>query len=326
MNTMRAVRYERFGPPDVLTIDRVPVPDPGPGEVLVRVHAASVGGGETEIRAGSLRRVMGSRMPRGLGVDFSGRVSGVGPGVDPARVGEEVLGILPHMGFGSTADFVAVPQERVVAAPAGLDPAGAAALPASGTTVLTALVAKARLREGERLLVRGASGGVGSTAVQVGRALGAHVTGLAGRRNLDWVRDLGAHEVFDHRETGPADLGRFDVVLDVVGSEPGAYRRLRAPGGRYLPLAIDPRRPLRSTADTLWSAAVDRRRVLPFSNNPSREDLTELVRYVESGRLVPVVDEVFPVERVREAHRRVEKGGLRGKVVVAMGEDPGPQG
>ncbi|WP_017586063.1 NAD(P)-dependent alcohol dehydrogenase [Nocardiopsis ganjiahuensis] len=319
--TMRAVRHDRFGPPEVLEIERITVPRPGPGQVLVRVHAASVSGGETAIREGRLRRVMRSKPPRGIGVDFSGRVVGVGTGVSPEQVGREVWGLMPHMAFGSTAEYVAVPVGRVAPAPRGLDPIRAAALPATGTTVLTALVEKARLAEGERLLVRGASGGVGSAAVEVGRALGAHVTGLAGARNLDWVRELGAHEALDHRRTGPEDLGRFDVVLDVVGTRLESYRRLLGPGGRMLPLAMDTSRPLRSAAYVLWSAVAHRRQVLPFSNDPSPETLAELTRYVESGRLTPHVDEVFPMSRIRDAHHRMERGGVRGKLVVSMAED-----
>lgn len=199
---MRAARYDRYGPPDVLHEAMVEKPTAGPGDVLVRVHGASIGsGGEVMVRAGKFALITGRRFPQGLGVDFAGEVVSVGSAVTGTAPGDRVWGLLPHRAFGAIAEFVAVPAARVAPAPRGLDLVEAAALPAVGTTVIRALKVEAALRTGERLLVRGASGGVGSVAVQLGKALGAHVTGLAGARNLDWVRGLGADEVADYART-----------------------------------------------------------------------------------------------------------------------------
>jgi NADPH:quinone reductase-like Zn-dependent oxidoreductase len=308
---MRAVRYDKFGPADVLHVVDLPKPQAGPGQVLVRVRAASVGGGEMAIRAGRLRRVMRHRPPAGVGNDFSGHVEAVGDGAQAFRVGDAVWGLMPHLAFGSTAEYVAVPERLLAPAPAGLDLLDAAALPSAGTTVVTALTDTVALRPGQRLLVRGATGGVGSLAVQLGKALGAHVTALAGARNLDWVGELGADIAVDYRTVAPADLGTFDVVLDLVGTDLPTYRRRLAPGGRMVALALDPDGLIKTFAFIGLS-----RNVSTFSNNPSAQRIADLTRLVESGDLRPVVDTVFPMDRIADAHRGMEAGGVRGKLVI----------
>lgn len=196
MNDMRAALYDRYGPPEVLYEGRVPVPVRKPGEVLVRVHAASVNGGELHGRAGKVRLVTGRRFPQRTGLDLVGEVAEVDPTVTGLRAGDRVWGLLGRT-FGSAAEYVSVRPRQIAYAPGNVTPTEAVSLLAGGTTSLTALRDKAGLRAGERLLVRGASGGVGSVAVQLGKALGAHVTGLASAKNLDFVRDLGADEALD---------------------------------------------------------------------------------------------------------------------------------
>ncbi|NUP02020.1 MAG: NAD(P)-dependent alcohol dehydrogenase [Nonomuraea sp.] len=315
---MRAVRYTRFGPPDVLRVDDVPTPQPGPGEVLVEVRAASVDAGELAFRAGRLRAITRARFPRGLGGDFTGRVAALGPGVRAWTVGDEVWGLMPHFAFGAIADYVTVPGQRLARAPKNLSLLDAAALPSSGTTALTALTDKAGLTSGERLLVRGATGGVGSIAVQLGKALGAHVTALAGARNLGWVTELGADAALDYRTTRPRDLGHFDVILDVVGTDLGAYQARLTRRGRMVALAFDQDRILTSMATTGLRAALSPRRVKLFSNDPSPERIAELTASAEAGGVRPVIDTVYPIGDVAEAHRRLESGGVRGKLVVDM--------
>ncbi|MCP3012506.1 NAD(P)-dependent alcohol dehydrogenase [Nocardiopsis dassonvillei] len=313
---MRAVRYDRFGPPEVLRVDEVPTPSPGEGEVLVEVHAASVDAAELAFRSGRMRGVTRARFPRGVGVDFTGRVASVGAGVRSWRAGDAVWGLMPHFVFGSVADHVVVPERRLASAPGNLGLLEAAALPGAGTTALTALTDKARLAPGERLLVRGATGGVGNVAVQLGKALGAEVTALAGARNLDWIRGLGADEALDYRTTRPQDLGRFDVIVDLVGTDLGAYQARLRRRGRMVALAFDPDRVLRSLLGTGLRAAVRPGRTKLFSNNPSAERIAELTRAAEEGRIRPVVDTVFPMAGIAEAHRRLEAGGVRGKYVI----------
>ena len=314
---MRAVRYDRYGGPDVLgVVDGLMAPPVGADEVRVRVSAAAVGGGEIPIRAGRLRHVLRQRLPAGTGVDFVGTLDQVGSAVTRVNVGDLVWGVMPHGTFGSIAESVVVPQERVAAAPRSVPPHQAAALPASGTTALHALTRRVRPRPGQRLLVRGAAGGVGVVAVQLGAALGAHVTALAGADHLSWLREQGAAEAFDHRATGIEDLGRFDVIIDLVGTHMSALRRRLVRGGTLFPLALDPTRPVRSA---LWVAAggLDRRtRLGAFSNDPSPRELEELTALVEDGTIAPVVSAVLGMDDIVQAHRLLERGGVRGKIVV----------
>ncbi|WP_405188372.1 NAD(P)-dependent alcohol dehydrogenase [Streptomyces anulatus] len=317
MNDMRAALYDRYGPPEVLYEGRVPVPVRQPGEVLVRVHAASVNGGELYGRAGKVRLVTGRRFPQRTGLDFVGEVAGVDPTVTGPRAGDRVWGLLGRT-FGSAAEYVSVRPRQIAYAPGNVTPTEAVSLLAGGTTSLTALRDKAGLRAGERLLVRGASGGVGSVAVQLGKALGAHVTGLASAKNLDFVRDLGADEALDHRATPLADLDRYDVIMDTVGTEHRALRQRLTAGGRLVSIAFDIDHPVRSVGYLLGSAVHGRRRVRFFSGNPKHDLLAELTAYVERGDLRPVVDTVRPLAEIAAAHRALEAGGVRGKHVIQL--------
>lgn len=317
MDEMRAALFDSFGPPEVLYEGKVPVPRIKPDEVLVRVRASSVNGGELHGRAGRVRLVTGRRFPQRTGLDFAGEIAETGTAVTLPRKGTSVWGILPRR-MGSMAEYVAVRPRQISAAPTGLTPVEAVSVLAGGTTGITALRDKARLRPGERLLVRGAGGGVGSVAVQLGKAFGAHVTALAGARNRDFVRGLGADEVLDHRTTGPSELGSFDVVLDTVGTQHRDFRKLLAPGGRMVAIAFDPERMGGSIGYILASAVHGPRRVRFFSGDPRHDLLAELARMVRNGDVRPVVDTVRPLAELASAHAALEAGGVRGKHVIRI--------
>jgi NADPH:quinone reductase-like Zn-dependent oxidoreductase len=309
---MRLAVFDRYGPPDGLRVTTGPVPQPRPGEVLVRARAVSVNGGELLLRAGRLRPFSGSRFPKRIGLDLAGEV--VDAGTSRFATGDLVWGLLGRR-MGTAAEYVAVPAERLDRVPAGLDAVRAAALPV-GTTAITALRDMAGLAPGERLLVRGATGGVGYVAVQLGKAMGAHVTGLASAANLGLVKELGADEAIDYRE--PGELGRFDVVLDTVGTHLTTFRRLLTRRGRMVTIAFDIDRPFRSLASVAVHAPRRTRWLRSFSGSPTAALLAELGRWVESGAVRPYVGRVFPLADIAEAHRALEQGGVGGKLVVEI--------
>ena len=317
MQKMRAALYDAFGGPEVLYVGEVPRPEPKAREALVRVLAISINGADAAARAGRLQIVTGRRFPQGTGLDLVGEVVELGPETHHVALGDRVWGTLDRATFGSAAEYVAVPTDRLGPVPEDLDPVESAALP-TATTAITALRDKVRLQAGESLLVRGAAGGVGHAAVQLGHAYGAEVTGLARAANHDLVRELGAHHTVDHRDVTPADLGRFDVVMDTVGTDLNAFRALLSPGGRMVTIAVHPTNPVVTLAVLATSTVHGHRRVRMFSGNPKRPLLNDLAEHVTDGALSPRVDTVFTLDDIGSAHRAFADGGVRGKLVVRM--------
>ncbi|MGW7534538.1 NAD(P)-dependent alcohol dehydrogenase [Amycolatopsis sp. NPDC054798] len=309
--SMRAIVYDRYGPPEVLHEANVPKPVPRPGEVLVRVRAVSVNGGELAMRSGKLLPFSGKRFPKRIGVDLVGEV--VEPGTSRFAAGDLVWACGRRM--GTAAEYHAMAADRLDHVPAGLDPASAASLLA-GSTAITALRDKAHLKPGERLLIRGATGGVGFVATQLGKAMGAHVTGLTSAKNLELARELGADVALDYRD--PGELGKFDVILDTVGRDLDAFRRLLTPSGRMVSIAFDLDRPARTVGYIAANSLRPARWVRAFSGNPQADLLAELGRWVNAGLVRPLVDRVFPLAETARAHRVLEEGGVRGKVVVEV--------
>ncbi len=309
---MRAVRYHTYGDPSVLQVDDLPTPAPGPDEVLVRVAAAGVGGGEPAIRAGKLRKVLRQKLPAGSGVDFSGTISAVGTNIDAWAVGDRVWGIVPHGTFGAIAEDVVLPQTRVSAAPQTIELADAGALPASGTTALRAL---AGVRPGQRVLVRGAAGGVGNVVVQLAASLGAEVTTLASARDSDWLLQLGATTTLDYRATPIGTIGSYHRIVDLVGTDLRVLRRRLELHGSLIALAFDPQRPVRTLLN-IAAGSVGRRRIRAFSNDPTSADLDTLRERIDRGSLRPVVQSRYPFDEAPAAHRDLERGGVRGKILL----------
>ncbi len=318
MKEMRAARYDRYGAPEVLHESVIPVPTPKPGEVLVRVHAASVNGIDLIVRSGTLRLFTGRKFPRGTGDDFVGVITALTGRSAGFNVGDRVWGVMPHNELGSMAEFLSIPPEQLALSPKNLDPAQAAALPVVGATAIIALCEIAKLKRGERLLIRGAGGGVGSAAVQLGRELGADVTALANSSSLDFVRQLGANRAFDYVTAQPKDLGFFEVILDTVGSRTSVYRGLLTPGGRMIAICPDPKRPLSSFLYIFLSTIFGTRRVRFFSAKPKRKEMAQLTSYVENGAIRPIVDTVYPLSDIAAAHRALEQGGRRGRQVIRL--------
>ncbi len=317
---MRAVRFDRYGPADVLRVDEVPEPVPGAGEVKIRVRAASLNPVDGKIRAGERRWMPVLRgPPRGTGCDLAGEIVGVGRGVAPRHVGERVFGALsPLARDGSCAEYAVLPAASVAALPDELDFVRGAALPIAGGTALQAIVDEARLGAGQRALIVGAAGGVGHFAVQIASHVGARVVAVCAAGNAEFVRSLGADDVIDYaRDDFTRREDRFDAVFDAAGvSSFPAVRAILAPDGCY----INTLGTGAATASTIVSALAariaTRQRVVPLALRSGAAMWQRLAELVRAGALRPHVDRTVTLDEVADAQRMREGGHGRGKVVV----------
>lgn len=316
---MRALQYARYGPPDVLEVVELDEPVPRAGEVKVRVHAAGLNPVDGKIRAGHLRFLpIAERPPRGCGLDFAGEVVGTGGATANLFPGARVFGSLsPFRRAGSFAEFVCVAPARIAQVPASLGFAEAAALPIAAGTATQALVDHARVRAGQRVLVNGASGGVGHFAVQLARHLGAHVTGTCGPDNVDFVRSLGADEVVDYTSSDFTDgSARYDAILDAAGhSSWHRCRAVLAPRGVYVNTSPDARAVVTTLADR-FVARFAHQRVVGLVLQSNADAWRRLARLVDEHAFAPHIREIVGLSGVAAAQRRMESGHGRGKVVV----------
>ena len=312
---MRAAVATRYGPPEVIELAEVPDPSPDSKEVLVWVRASSLNPIDVKLRSGSLRPLLRLRFPAVLGYDFAGEIVALGSGVEGLGIGAQVYGRTTATTGGTHAELAAVGADAIASAPAELTMEEAASLPLTAMTAVQAL-RWARLRAGDRLLVIGASGGVGTMAVQIGHAWDAEVTGVCRGDAANLVRQLGAARVLDYtRGELDASEERFDVVFDTVFSRPaGDYARWLRPDGRYVTTGFSPRLALRATIGRLLPGP-RYGFVISRANGAIMREVTELV---EVGKLVPVIDSRYSIERAAEAHARMEEGHLRGKIVLAI--------
>ncbi|MGV9291570.1 NADP-dependent oxidoreductase [Streptomyces sp. NPDC003719] len=312
VKTMRAISQDTLGGPDVLREVRLERPEPRPNEVLVRVRAAGVNPTDWKHRANG--GFLGEP-PFVLGWDVSGVVEAVGIGVAAFRPGDEVFGMLSYpFGHGSHAEYVTAPARTFTHKPAGIDHVQAGALPLVSLTAWQALVERAGLRQGQRVLIHAAAGGVGHVAVQIAKARGAHVIGTASAGKHEFLRSLGADETVDYRETDITEAVKdVDVVLDTIGGET-SLRSLRVlrPGGivvSILPVGSDE---FYQEAERLGVRAV---RMLVDAD---RADMREIAGLVESGALRASVERTFPLADAARAHELGETGRTTGKLVLVV--------
>jgi len=324
---MKAIVQDRYGPPDVLMLRDVDKPVPADNEVLVRVHAASVNARDWHVMRGDpyvARPSFGFGRPKVKirGTDFAGRVEAVGSDVQGFRPGDEVFGEAD----GAFAEYVCAPDGVVEAKPANLTFEQAAAVPLAGNTALIGLRDVARVEPAQHVLVNGASGGVGTFAVQIAKSIGAEVTGVCRTRNVELLRSIGADHVIDYTVEDFARNGRrYDVVLDLVGNRSLTdFRRALTPtgtlvlsgggvsrgGSMFGPMGLMLR-------GQLMSRFV-RHRVLMLPAKPSKENLAALRELAESGKVVPVIDRTFPLSEAPEAIRYLEVEHARAKVVITV--------
>ncbi|MCY0988067.1 NAD(P)-dependent alcohol dehydrogenase [Nannocystis sp. ILAH1] len=322
--TMRAVVQPAYGGPEVLRIEAVAVPVPGPGEVLVRVHAAAVCKGDVHLLTGKpylLRLMFGLRRPsHGVaGQEVAGVVEATGAGVTAFAPGHAVFGQVKQ-GF---AEYVCVPATQLAAMPTNASFAEAAALPVSGMTALQGLRDTGKLQAGQRALIVGASGGVGTMAVQIARAHGAEVTAVCSTRHGEKVRSLGADRVIDYtREDWSARPEQYDVVLDLVGDRPLAACRSRlTPTGVYVASAGEGGEwfgPMFRLVAMSLRNALPGPRMTSLMAAPRQADLQFLASLVEAGKLRPVIERQFALAEAAAALGHMAAGHTQGKVVIAV--------
>lgn len=317
---------ERYGPPgEVLGLREVDAPVVEDDEVLVRVHAAAIHPGDLLMVTGRpylIRPMFGFPGPKKKtpGFDVAGRVEAVGPGVTGLEVGDDVFG----QADGSCAGYVAVPERRLAPKPANLSFEQAAAVPVSADTALCALRDAGNVQPGQHVLINGASGGVGTFAVQIAKSMGAEVTGVCSTRNVELVRSLGADHVVDYtREDFTRGGPRYHFVLDNVGNRSLAEcRRAVAPGGKVVANSGTTGGrwigPLGRTLAALVLSPFVPKQGGPFLATGKKEDLIVLKELLESGKVKPVIDRTYPLGEVPEALRYLEEGHARGKVVITM--------
>jgi NADPH:quinone reductase-like Zn-dependent oxidoreductase len=325
--TMKAIVRERYGSPEVLELKDLEKPVIDDDSVLVRVRAASINAYDWHMLRGSpylVRMIAGLRKPKSsaMGVDVAGQVEAVGKNVTAFRPGDEVFGSRQ----GSLAEYVRGTEKSfLVPKPAGLTFEQAAAVPLAGTTALQGLRDKGQIKAGQRVLINGASGGVGTFAVQIAKAFGAHVTAVCSTRNVDQARSLGADEVIDYtREDFTRSGRRYDLILDIAASSSlSSRRRVLEPSGTLVGVgAADGGRRMTSImAGLLETAVVSRfgKQKMPFfiASN-SKEDLIVLKELIEAGKVRPVIDRTYPLKETAEAIRYLETGHARAKVVITV--------
>jgi NADPH:quinone reductase-like Zn-dependent oxidoreductase len=326
---MKAIVQRRYGSPDVLEFTDVDKPAPAAREVLVRVRAASLNARDWHVMRGDpyIARPsadLGWRRPNITirGTDFAGTVEAVGPAVTRFQVGDEVYGETR----GAFAEYVAVPEEVVETKPANLSHEQAAAVPLAANTALIGLRDVAKLQPGKQILINGASGGVGTFAVQIGKALGADVTGVCSTRNVDLVRSLGADDVVDYTTTDFSRTGRrYDVVLDLVGNRSlTALRRalvrkgtlVLSGGGVFTGGSLFG--PLGLMLRGMASAPFVSQRVVLFNAAPSKANLAALRELAEAGKLTAAIDRTYPLAAAADAIRYLETEHASAKVVITV--------
>jgi len=322
---MKAIVHHEYGSPDVLELQEVAKPIVKDDDMLVRVHAASVNPLDWHFVRGTpylVRMQAGLSRPKNHipGVDVAGQVEEVGRNVTKFQPGDEVFG----GSGGSFAEYVCVSEGRVVLKPANVTFEQAAAVPIAALTALQGLRDKGGIRQGHKVLINGASGGVGTFAVQIANSFGAEVTGVCSTRNVDMVRSIGADQVIDYAQESFTEGGRrYDLILDMVGNRSmSECRRTLNPEGTYVSVGAaqmgDWVGPLTAALKVLVGSLLGSQKMVPMLTKQTNEDLVVLQELLESGEMTPVIDRQYELSEVPQAIRYLEEGHAQGKVVITM--------
>jgi 2-desacetyl-2-hydroxyethyl bacteriochlorophyllide A dehydrogenase len=319
---MKAIVYERYGPPEVLQLRKVEKPTPKDNEVLIRIYATPVTSGDVRLRKADpflVRLYFGLTKPKTtiLGVDLAGEVEEVGKDVKTYKIGDQVFGSAFDFGLGAYAEYKCLPEESVLAVkPANISYEEAAAVFFGAHTALHFLK-KGNIEKGQKILIYGASGAIGTYAVQLARYFGAEVTGVCSTANLELVKSLGADRVIDYTQEDFTKSGEtYDIIFDTVGKSPfrGSVRSLKKNGYYLRAVHMSPSPMIKG----IWTSMTSSKKVIGGVAGESKEDLIFLKELIEAGKLKPVIDRCYPMEEIAEAHRYVEQGHKKGNVVITL--------
>ncbi|MGH9446292.1 MAG: NADP-dependent oxidoreductase [Terriglobia bacterium] len=311
MPTMNAIRIHEYGGPEVLKYEDAPLPTPAPGDVVIRVHATSVNPVDIAIRQGYFKERMKYTMPFIPGWDVSGVVESVTPGVNRLKTGDQVYGRPDLARDGAYAEYVAVRESEIALKPKSIDHAQAAAIPLTGLTAWQALFDAGHLSVGQTVLIHGAAGGVGHFAVQFAHVKGARVVATASKSNHEFLRSLGADEVIDYNAAKFEDVvHNVDVVFDTItGETQDRSWQVIKKGGIYVSI-LQPPNQEKAAAHGVRSAHV--------FVQPNVEELNEIAQLVDSGKVKPVIEKIFPLKEAAAAQELVATHHTRGKIVIAV--------
>lgn len=310
---MKAFVYRKFGPVEVLEPSQVETPKPASDGVVVRVRAVSLNVIDSRSRRGEMSPFVSKKFPKIPGVDFSGVISAVGPKVVDLKPGDEVLGATDPFKGGALAEYVAVPRKAVARKPTGLSWEEAAALPLAGVSALLSLRDLGKVKPGQRVLVHGSSGGLGTFSVQLARLFGAEVTGVSGTAGVALTRRLGGGETIDYTRQTLSPSSKFDAILNFSGRLPfESARPYLTEHGRM----VEPSPTIPKFIGSMIGNVFRKQKHLMLTAQVKSSDLEILLRHMAEGHLCVVVGSAFPFDQAPDAFRFLEKGGAQGKVVV----------
>ena len=326
-DTMKAIVNTHYGSPDVLQLKEVARPTPKDNEVLVQVHAASVNAAELHLLRGKpfLMRLMGFGFLKPkhtiLGAAMAGRVEAVGRNVTQFQPGDEIFGDLTKCGWGAFAEYVCASEDAVALKPANATFEEAAAVPLAAVTALQGLRAKGQIKLGQKVLIHGAGGGVGTFAVQIAKSFGAEVTGVCSTRNVDMVRSLGADQVIDYTQADFTKNGqRYDFIFAVNGYHSiFDYKRALSPKGVYVMIGGSMAAMVQAMLLGPVISMTGRQKMGSMGvAKPNQKDLVFMKELLEASKVVPVIDRRYPLRETAEAIRYLEAGHARGKVIITV--------
>jgi 2-desacetyl-2-hydroxyethyl bacteriochlorophyllide A dehydrogenase len=322
---MKAIVYTQYGSLDVLQFNDVAKPTPKDNEVLVHIHAAAVTVGDVIIVKGKpfpVRFWSGLFAPKHTipGKEMAGRVEAVGANVTQFQPGDAVFGDLSVCGLGAFAEYVAVPEHAIALKPVNMSFEQAAAVPMAAVTALQGLRNKGHIQPGQKVLINGASGGVGAFAVQIAKSFGAEVTGVSSTRNVDMARSIGADHVIDYTKEDFTKNGKqYDVILAANGDRSIAeYKRALAPKGTYVMSGGSVAQMFQAMVFGPWISMTGSKKMGNLLARPNKKDLTFMKELLEAGKVKPVIDRHYPLREVPEALRYLEEGHAKGKVVITI--------